>query len=249
MRATLVSLDWDFMFPSVDGYDWGHREAMLFIEQLWVFRYGEHDLFTKEVAHEKLRVDKTRYSMIVKKVLTGLNPQAICVSESHAAIVEFVESVWPKRLGGIELWNFDAHHDSGYGQDKLECGNWVLSLVKKDTLREYTLVYPDWRKAEPEGGFNPNKFQRCHVRTMYASDFKKVANNDIRLLFVCRSGAWTPPWEDGRWLSLLEAIGDQYPAEYRTKAYQEMALHPREFDEAKAIEVMKQFETMRRVSG
>jgi hypothetical protein len=47
---TVLSVDWDYFFPSPDCWDWGHREDPMYYEMLWDLRPGNTNIITKEVA-------------------------------------------------------------------------------------------------------------------------------------------------------------------------------------------------------
>ncbi|WP_347240551.1 hypothetical protein [Thermus sp.] len=100
------------------------------------------------------------------------------------------------RQGVEEVVLFDAHHDAGYRPlgEVPACDDWMVFYHRLGArLRVY---YPSWRdpSLEPEpkvpvarevdsGGKLPGEFHR---------------------VFLCRSGAWVPPWADPDFFAFLE---------------------------------------------
>jgi hypothetical protein len=245
MKVGIISIDWDFVFPDVLDYDWGHKETILFLEALWQFRVGQRNLVTGALAEEDVVVNEDRFSLL-QTVVSIIFPISICIAESHASIVPFLDSFvkmnpFVKDMAdGMEIWNFDAHHDLGYGTKDLECGNWTVHLDKILPISKYNVVYPAWRRETPEG-FLGDKKPRFEYAYHY-SDNRKVPVWVGRiaapiLLFVCRSGAWTPPWQDKRWVEFIKIIKMNHPSAFRNKSYADYALKARKFNMGKVKKV------------
>jgi len=191
-KISILSVDWDYFFPNVDDYDWTHNEeGSLYFEMIWSLRPGNARLGDpSKVAVETVRPDR--------KLLDGfwgrtvkMMPWGLIVAESHADLYRVViESIQPAR---VEITNFDAHHDAGYGM-KMEpnCGNWAERFHKGKKLDRYELVYPPWRKDDPEG-----KLPR------FAKVIDPPPARRYDFIFICRSGCWTPTWADREWLEFI----------------------------------------------
>jgi hypothetical protein len=198
----ILSIDWDYYFPDSFAYDWGHQEKVFFLEAIWQIRTTNHNLITGKEAMDEFvpTIPKDFWKRVLKE---GTTPP-IFVAESHASI-----SALP--FTGASVTNLDAHHDCGYGRNpSLECGNWASHLGSR--IKEYHLCYPEWRKIGAEG-----KSERQPDSII--NGLPEPENYDI--IFVCRSGCWTPPWYDTKFRSFLKQSGqyityiDQYAGKNR----------------------------------
>lgn len=139
--------------------------------------------------------------------------QHIRVAESHKAAYEAFRG---PDTANVTLVNFDAHHDlfyaskfavSGLRKEKADCGNWhLLTLLRYPKLRSVT-VYPhwkgwsEWKKTlgvlREHGSKGEKLVQILHQRTR-ANVWPRVKlpKGQVERIFICRSGAWTPPWHD-----------------------------------------------------
>ena len=184
----ILSIDWDYFYPDSFPYDWGHKENGFFLEAIWPIRLNNHNIITGKEAFSEYKptIPKDFWRQVVKDTSTPLY-----VAESHASILAL-----PFREALIT--NLDAHHDCGYNSNpKVECGNWA---VDKDRIKEYHLCYPTWRKDEGEG--TPQREPDSIIIGL-----PELADYD--LVFVCRSGCWTPPWYDTKFKSFLAQSGSK----------------------------------------
>jgi hypothetical protein len=192
----VLSIDWDYFFPDIAWYDWGHRESEWFVESSWMHRCGNHNILTGERALETVNPDeKLIYNFWNKRVQgSGL---AMLVSESHATMYH-----WLKDWTIDELVCFDQHHDLGYPSAKgeLDCGNWAGKMLNERRIRRYTLVYPPWRKNKKNRESKMPK--RKEVAVHY--DANEVPRQEYDAIHICRSGAWTPSWCDKEFNRFVE---------------------------------------------
>ena len=66
------------------------------------------------------------------------------------------------------------------------------------------------------------------------------------IVFVCRSGAWTPPWTDDKWITFVRELKMINPLVWRNKTVLRDSLTPREFDKEKTLELTKDLEAARK---
>lgn len=193
----LLSVDWDYFFPDVVPYDWGHRESRLFAETLWNFRTMSRNLLTGEEAIETVR--PSGHEEFWEGVVKGA-PVALAITESHADLFGLLES-----FPVDEIVGFDQHHDLYYGKlpDVPECGSWAGHALESGLVKKYTLVYPAWRKDRPENP--PDKWEE---RFVVRYDPPEQRHYDM--VFICRSSSWTPSWSDDEWLGFVN-WWKQYP--------------------------------------
>ena len=124
---------------------------------------------------------------------------------------------------------YDAHHDSGYDDEvvkrlfdtgALGCGEWMVGHALRGVKLE--MHYPTWKKdafdyePKPQVPVNRSFDTGKHDRRVYDA------------VYVCRSGAWTPTWEDENfnkfWSSIPGSIVDP-------KLFDDgFAIKPRGFD-------------------
>jgi hypothetical protein len=218
----ILSVDWDYFFPPSDPYDWGHRETVLFLEMIWKYRVGCHNLFTKKLALDEYC--PTIPDNFWKQVIS--NKPHIFIAESHASLHHIMNTVF-KRKKIHSITNFDAHHDCGYGQMKtLECGNWGAFALRKGI--EVHIRYPEWRKKEENsesmgsdclgalGGnlenLNKPKNKQAEANTQRLTYPPTSISyglperpSDYSAIFVCRSGCWTPPWFDNKFWEFIKS--------------------------------------------
>lgn len=181
----ILSVDWDYFFTDDAPYDWGHRETMFFLEMIWPVRLTNVNMLTgKEAFIEYVPTIPKDFWKIVK------NKPSIFVAESHASIAQMIGK-------NSIVTNLDAHHNCGYGNIKtLECGNWAYMAGKK--IKEYHLCYPTWREEGQE--HKPSRKPTSTIKGL-----PEPADYDV--IFVCRSGCWTPPWWDLKFREWLDQSG------------------------------------------
>ena len=187
----VLSVDWDYFFPDAFPFDWGHREESLYFEAIWSMRVADRDRTGKSVL-DIMIPDKEVLRGFWKKVCLN-NPIMLYISESHADLGFIL-----KDLQTEELYNFDAHHDFCYGEtipSDPDCGSWAGYLLKKNRLKKYHVIYPEWRKDSPEN--KPKIMDQFSSKINIHHEIPKMPSID--LVFICRSYAWTPPWADDAW--------------------------------------------------
>ena len=221
----LLVIDWDYFFPQPrDGgdidtdllglYDWQHAEVPFMIEMVWDTRAASFLQFGKELPRcQGYKGFWDRFT------ITPGAPLAYADSNSYAGLL---------RPGGDRgwdsVWLFDAHHDcGGYGHDTLgmwrtrqtfSCEDWMV--VHGDLGSKLHVRYPEWKihglTIEPEP----------LVPVDRQMDDGKPVDVEFGTVFLCRSGAWVPPWCDDQFTELIETypgprvnIDERYPQMHR----------------------------------
>lgn len=123
--------------------------------------------------------------------------------------------IFPSSLGLDEEWGlpdrwevvslYDAHHDCGYtntgsyeewsAKDKVSCEDWMLNHYENGSRLEVT--YPAWRGEV--GQVEPEPLVPVERRV----DDGTTPDHVYDALFICRSGAWVPPWCDEEFTQFL----------------------------------------------
>lgn len=189
----ILSIDWDFFFPCVDEFDWGHQETPMFLEMLWGVRCGNRSILTQEKAIHKI-VPNLKALLSFWEIIDKHATAILIITDSHKDINHAFKLCAKK---SVRVFNFDAHHDIYYSQKKVsECGNWVWKHRNK--ISEYHLIYPDWREQCKE------KIPKDFSPTSISYSFPVVElPKKFEVVFICRSSAWTPTWYDNLWLEFI----------------------------------------------
>jgi hypothetical protein len=192
----ILSVDWDFFFPNVAMFDWGHREDPMFLEYLWNLRAGNRHLTKGDYAVDTVRPNEKTVWNFWEKVCIG-NPNMLIIADSH---MDLYNTLLKMRGLKAEIVNFDAHHDIEYGDksDKVNCGNWGYHGLKNGSIQSLTIVYPEWRAKEPET--KPDIDSKLLKKVKMTHDW--IAGK-YDIVFICRSSAWTPTWCDRDWLNFI----------------------------------------------
>jgi hypothetical protein len=225
----ILSIDWDYFFPDDTVYDWGHQESPFFINMLWNFRTNTR------APNGKLMLDThvpTIPKNFWKKVLT--NKPGLFVAESHCDIWHMIENLLHD--GPVEIVNLDAHHDCGYAKItgkvpdtfSISCGSWGYWGLRTYRISLFFQHYPAWRKDRAEGfpGRRPSSI---------SYDLPEPADYDA--VFLCRSGAWTPPWHDDQFQRLIKS----------SRLEPSRVLAPRELNLRAARQMGQQQENMQQI--
>lgn len=206
---TVLSVDWDYFFPSMQEYDWNMKEELLFYEFLWETRYYHIGLKNRKPAYETMIPN---YWGFFKKVLANSDIKQVVITDSHKDIRFYTDR------GVSEIWNFDQHHDCGYGaaddEKELDCGNWASWLL--NDISSYHLVYPKWRKDISEENLPEN------VDVHFGIPDEIISFDTI---FICRSSCFTPSWCDFYFLDFINYLRVHY-TNIKATAF---ALRPRKF--------------------
>ncbi|BBL81285.1 hypothetical protein TthAA37_00720 [Thermus thermophilus] len=100
------------------------------------------------------------------------------------------------RRGVEEVVLFDAHHDAGYRPlgEEPACDDWMVFYHRLGArLRVY---YPPWR--------DPSLEPEPKVPVALEVDPGGRVEGVFHRVFLCRSGAWVPPWADPGFFAFLE---------------------------------------------
>jgi len=209
----LLVVDWDYFFPMVETtydtpnsprgdwewqlYDWGHSETMTYFQQdAWPPRaaaFLRNDLPLPGTSGEELTFWKRfQFAKGAQVYVADSNSQA-----AHAMVAEGINAVYL----------YDAHHDSGYRptaqqdvaeRQQVSCEDWMLAYYGWG-VRKLVTRYPRWRKVAFE----------CEPEPAIPIDRQFDDGSPVPVtfhrVFICRSGAWTPPWLDPKFHQFVDA--------------------------------------------
>lgn len=203
-RPRVLSVDWDYFFPDLVPYDWGHFEAPFMREVVWNARVTSRNLKTGVEALEEVRPDQSMVVGFWDRVMTDEAPKKVFVYDSHLDLFEIIRDEIGKP---VHVTNFDQHHDLGYrnnNDQNVDCANWARMGILLDLIKSYRVVYPAWRKDHPEGETYPLMGQLI--------GYEEPQPDPYDYVFVCRSSAWCPPWADDEFVEFVNNLGVKFPS-------------------------------------
>jgi hypothetical protein len=244
LPCKILSVDWDYFFPDLAPFDWGHQESDLFIHELWSFRTHTRSYRTKKKAIDTVVPDPF-YRQFWNATIDSRTrvPWMFVISEAHLDIVWLI-----RMIGSCNIVNFDQHHDLGYSSTKhtkgyIDSACWVPAMLGNGLLKKYELVYPQWRRKYPEVSDPHDVFDNLsQANCIYYSDKKNWVNRSFDIVFVCRSGAWAPPWSDKDWLSFIGGLEAINPIAWKQRTVLRKAGTSRKFDLRQATELAHSME-------
>lgn len=260
----ILSVDFDFWVrtDNQDLLDWSHKEAMFWIDTIWQIRASdawrrgmdprEQTLITPDEPDPKMLGP-----WLVERGIT-VAANKIAIAESHAAIYP-----WLNRLRDIELVHIDAHHDMGYDDygymrrtnrgfkivlPDVGCDNWIYRLIHEQRysrIKSIKLIYPKWRKKNGgdmtkmvENRIEDWRKNGVEIDVCYGLEENMPRDVRFNKAFVCRSGAWVPPWLDEDFntmvASLMTFSGHSRMTMYNYPNYEDMFKRSVDMEAAKA---------------
>lgn len=239
-KVQILSVDWDYFFPDIGKYDWGHTENPFFKNEIWFLRCASRNIHTGEYAINEANPRAEEVGAFWENVLKT-PAEAIYIGDSHAEIIGFIEKITANTEAGaaIQVTNYDQHHDLYYsetppGQNtEAECDNWASHLLTRHPASQYQIVYPRWRENTPEDRPNiPGASIEVHTAPLAPAAYDAI--------FVCRSSAWCPPWADEEFITFISRLIAK-TGEEATTEINEYAITPRHPTKEEALELREHF--------
>lgn len=246
----LLCVDWDFFFPSPAAG--GPRSQY---DHLYAWPVAEDSHHTEVVWEDRLRaLDAAGLPLPRCTGYEGFwerftfSPRAILIyADSNA----WAAHLWPSDLASTDKsWEsvhlYDAHHDAGYRNnhasfeewlasgDGIRCENWMLAHAWAGTALH--CHFPPWRESLDWPPEEPL------VEVAMSIDDGAPPDVEFDLVYLCRSGAWVPPWCDDQFEEFLRSAPlprGIYPenqwVQPRPDVRRVMALKERLYDKATEI--------------
>ena len=206
MGKRILSVDFDYFYPDSGPYDWSHSEnrSPMLAEILWQTRSGNVNLITGASALESYvpSVPRGFWKSVLK------NKPVAYVADSHL-------NIWDRLSSGDDVISIDAHHDCGYGEyttfeelmdiTEVDCANWGLMGRLTGRIKTLAVHYPAYRLDVPET--TPSIHGKINAPSWLSATLPDPMKYDE--VFICRSGAWTPPWYDDVFVKFVESSGLQ----------------------------------------
>lgn len=243
----LLVVDFDYFFPNpmeagtVDNeakglFDWGHVEAPFFINSvIWEVRAGTFQAYGFPLP-QVTPPDGGWAAFWDRFTFADDALATFADSNSHAGQITARSGF--RGFASIHL--FDAHHDSGYhvtsveeflDQSQYTCEDWMLYQQLKG-CHDLTVHYPQWK---PNG--LKEKVAKGSLTKQVIDDLAPL-DTVFTDVFICRSGAWVPPWCDQDFLDFIAACP-------LTATQIDTEVIPREFNTTSAAGVAAQIAASR----
>ncbi|WP_058486841.1 hypothetical protein [Defluviitalea phaphyphila] len=204
MGRTLLSIDWDF-FIYTKKENWGsyieNNETTI---KLWYKRYILSKAQGINIQNFfKLSSEINTFWEKLKKYFLFTKDTKVYVSDSHVLSYDIAIN-----NGCNIVYLFDAHSDLGYGglsslNFEVNCANWLGKLLKNKKISQAHIIYSPYTIEKPEYFREINNAFNIHYLSLSQLD------KDIKVyaIHICRSGAWTPPWFDEKFMKFVSDLG------------------------------------------
>lgn len=206
-------VDWDYFFFINPLWDWGHNEnhPPALQDALWHGRAA--DFLMRDKALPTVEAGWQDFWQ-GNRLLFG---STLYVADSNVYAIAAIDRTFGHDLSNVGIWLFDQHHDSGYhGQESwdhaskygLTCENWMLPLWLRQPGRRRNIhvVYPEHR----DDAFDSEPQPAIPIDRRFVFDYQQEEFPAFYdMVFVCRSGAWVPPWCDDQFNQFIEACPAQ----------------------------------------
>ncbi|HHV96296.1 MAG TPA: arginase [Clostridiaceae bacterium] len=210
MKKCLLSIDWDY-FIYTQKNNWGlYSENKRSLIDLWYKRYIQAKAHGEDIQNEfNVSSELDIFWNKIKRYFKFEKNMKVYVSDSHA-----LSYIIAKENDCQIVYLFDSHSDLGYGglaslNYEVNCSNWLGKLLKDKYIKEAYIFY------SPHTAEKPEYFK--HINRIYNvkyCDFSDLSNLDaliiVSAVHICRSGAWTPPWLDDKFIQFINALGFPY---------------------------------------
>ena len=204
-----LNIDWDFFFEQDETRFWNHGDnPFSHGSMLWSLRFADayamgEDLektYTADARWETLWSDLGQFGFNLD------NAEVIYGDSNLGAWFVFGQ------YDVSHIYSFDNHSDVCYlseSGERVDCGNWLGQTLRVQEGVDATVVKPDRERLELEFGFT-EPIAQSWVKTgrlqafTYDDLFDFKLKKDVAVIFICRSGSWTPPWDDAKFMTLVE---------------------------------------------
>lgn len=207
MERVLLSVDWDF-FIYTQKENWGsYIENTENTIKLWYKRYILSKAQGVNIQNSfQLSPDINTFWEKIREHFIFSKDTIVYVSDSHVLSYDIA-----KNQNCNEVYLFDAHSDLGYGglsslNFEVNCANWLGKLLKDRQINQANIIYSPYTAEKPEHFSQINN--AYNIRYLNFNELGK----DILVyaVHICRSGAWTPPWFDKKFIQFVKALGIPY---------------------------------------
>jgi len=220
-----LSIDFDFFVYEDPSWEFGHSETQLGIDKAWTIRLAQHRIhkvdLLKEMTLRKAKPTPGAFWKTLQKLGYRFDKtKSVSVADSHKwAYHALRRRKGEPKTSETRIVHFDAHHDLFYSinglvasvdNDDPSCENWHFMTLDKYPKLESLVVYPAWKGmhdwdesmgrfidlATPDGKDVLEILANRVTPVVWPDPRVAEAAGDVTRIFICRSGAWVPPWHD-----------------------------------------------------
>lgn len=201
--TSLLSIDWDYFISTGNQPITSSIENERTIHDLWYKRYFEYESYGKHVEdYFQLSAEVNYFWQMIRGVFKWDEKVKVYVSDSHALSYKLAE-----KFHVDNVYLFDAHSDLGYGglhslNFELNCANWLGKLLKQRTIRQANIIYSPFTREHPTDFEEINRTFNVQYPTLQ----QLPTGIDTKVIHICRSGAWSPPWFDHDFEQFVQAL-------------------------------------------
>ncbi|MED3763659.1 arginase [Ureibacillus terrenus] len=203
----LLSIDWDYFISAENHEVVSSIENKRTINDLWYKKYFQYKSYGEDFEKSFVLSEETdNFWDKIKQFFRWNQDVGIYVSDSHALSYKIAE-----KFGVDEVYLFDAHSDLGYGglaslEFEVNCANWLGKLLQNQIINKAKIIYSPFTKEAPE--FFKDMIKAFDVEFINFEDLRKDIKTNV--IHICRSGAWSPPWFDGKFIEFVKGLGLPY---------------------------------------
>lgn len=204
-RLNVLSIDWDYfidasaadrlmLFP-----DGGNENLSTTLQDIvWSGRYNNDKLLTVKSDSKAIR--------FVKGILKKTDANYMIV-DSHRHAYDFItDSMKDFNRDSINLVNIDFHHDVYDNGDGVDCGNWLAKIIE---------LYGRGSSFTWVGRKDSDMNYRDDIGLEFTTSLDIVGEYDWDIVFICRSGMWSPPHLDESFRNMFNWITKHCPTKYQ----------------------------------
>lgn len=207
MGNCLLSIDWDYFISTGNSTIGSYIENKRTIIDLWYKRYLQSLKIGVNIMKSfELSSDIDNFWDRIKKTFIFDKNLKFYVSDSHSLSYNIA-----KQCECNTVYLFDAHSDLGYGgisslDFEINCANWLGKLFKDQVIEKAYVIYSPYTFEKPDY-FKP-------MNDIYNIEYPKFEELNryinVSAIHICRSGAWTPPWYDNKFIEFINKSGITY---------------------------------------
>ncbi|MFS8541084.1 MAG: hypothetical protein LOD89_03215 [Tissierellales bacterium] len=207
MGRGLLSVDWDYFISVKDKCFGSYVENNRTRVDLWYKRYLLCKKQNKNIySYFKLSEDVNRFWDQIKRAFIFDNKINVYVSDSHKLSYYIA-----KAFSCDTVYLFDAHADLGYVSDRFDefevnCSNWLGKLLAEGVIKRAYIIYSPYTLEKPDDF----KYMNDKYNIVYLKSEDLDSKIEVFTLHICRSGAWTPPWYDNKFMEFVNSLGLSY---------------------------------------
>lgn len=208
----ILSIDWDYfqvvgpdlvrLYP--EGYDKPTEESILDWRRIYRRHPGVY----------RVDINRREYNLLID-LLERQDPHIpVMIRQSHIHIYDFIHSLTGENQK-IDLVNVDMHHDLLNDTPYLDCGNWIMALIKENMINKNSLRWVSNPISLPIYGLkhlsvNENKLKKVLSLWNISGGLRYLDNTEFDAIYIARSDPWSPPHLDIYFEQLLATMQDLF---------------------------------------